>query len=85
MMQDEGQRTRIGAKPTIILVVGVNGVGKTTTIGKLANYFHLFKYKVMLAAGRHLPRRRCRTATDLGRTRRLRSYPPRRRRPTRPP
>lgn len=51
MMQDEGQRTRIGAKPTIILVVGVNGVGKTTTIGKLANYFHLFKYKVMLAAG----------------------------------
>ena len=32
MMQDEGQRTRIGAKPTIILVVGVNGVGKTTTV-----------------------------------------------------
>ena len=48
MLQDEGQRTRIGAKPTVILVVGVNGVGKTTTIGKLANYFHLFKYKVML-------------------------------------
>ena len=46
MLQDEGQRTRIGAKPTVILVVGVNGVGKTTTIGKLANYFHLFKYKV---------------------------------------
>ena len=42
MLQDEGQRTRIGAKPTVILVVGVNGVGKTTTIGKLANYFHLF-------------------------------------------
>ena len=51
MLRDEGQRTRIGAKPTVILVVGVNGVGKTTTIGKLANYFHLFKYKVMLAAG----------------------------------
>ena len=32
MLQDEGQRTRIGAKPTVILVVGVNGVGKTTTI-----------------------------------------------------
>ena len=47
MLQDEGQRTRIGAKPTVILVVGVNGVGKTTTIGKLANYFHLFKYKVI--------------------------------------
>ncbi|MBR2072029.1 MAG: signal recognition particle-docking protein FtsY, partial [Phascolarctobacterium sp.] len=41
----------IGAKPTVILVVGVNGVGKTTTIGKLANYFTLFKYKVVLAAG----------------------------------
>ena len=37
--------------PTVIMVVGINGVGKTTTIGKLANYYHLFNYKVMLAAG----------------------------------
>lgn len=51
MLADSGQRTRIGAEPTVILVVGVNGVGKTTTIGKLANYFTLFNYKVMLAAG----------------------------------
>ncbi len=51
MLTDSTQRTRIGAKPTVILVVGVNGVGKTTTIGKLANYFHLFNYKVILAAG----------------------------------
>ena len=51
LLADSGQRTRIGAKPTVILVVGVNGVGKTTTIGKLANYFTLFNYKVMLAAG----------------------------------
>ncbi len=51
MLTDSTQRTRIGAKPTVILIVGVNGVGKTTTIGKLANYFHLFNYKVMLAAG----------------------------------
>ena len=50
MLTDDGQRTRIGAKPTVILVVGVNGVGKTTTIGKLANYYTLFKYKVVLAA-----------------------------------
>ena len=50
MLTDAGQRTRIGAKPTVILVVGVNGVGKTTTIGKLANYYTLFKYKVVLAA-----------------------------------
>lgn len=51
LLKDSGQRTRIGAKPTVILVVGVNGVGKTTTIGKLANYFTLFNYKVIMAAG----------------------------------
>ena len=50
MLTDEGQRTRISGSPTVILVVGVNGVGKTTTIGKLANYFHLFNHKVMIAA-----------------------------------
>lgn len=50
MLTEEGQRTRISGTPTIILVVGVNGVGKTTTIGKLANYFHLLNYKVMIAA-----------------------------------
>ena len=50
MLKDQGRRTRIGHKPTVILVVGVNGVGKTTTIGKLANYYTLFKYKVVLAA-----------------------------------
>ena len=32
-------------------IVAQNGVGKTTTIGKLANYFTLFKYKVVVAAG----------------------------------
>jgi len=35
----------------IILIVGVNGVGKTTAIGKLANYFKLQKKSVLLAAG----------------------------------
>lgn len=50
MLTEEGQRTRISGIPTVILVVGVNGVGKTTTIGKLANYFHLLNYKVMIAA-----------------------------------
>ncbi|MDP2379705.1 MAG: signal recognition particle-docking protein FtsY [Pseudohongiella sp.] len=38
-------------KPYVILVVGVNGVGKTTTIGKLARRFQNQKLKVMLAAG----------------------------------
>lgn len=37
--------------PFVILVVGVNGVGKTTTIGKLARKFQSEGRKVMLAAG----------------------------------
>ncbi|MFL9814149.1 signal recognition particle-docking protein FtsY [Stutzerimonas sp. VN223-3] len=40
-----------GKKPFVILVVGVNGVGKTTTIGKLAKKLQLEGKKVMLAAG----------------------------------
>ncbi|OFE13195.1 signal recognition particle-docking protein FtsY [Pseudohongiella acticola] len=38
-------------KPYVLLVVGVNGVGKTTTIGKLARRFQQENRKVMLAAG----------------------------------
>jgi fused signal recognition particle receptor len=38
-------------KPFVILVVGVNGSGKTTTIGKLAARFHAEGHTVMLAAG----------------------------------
>ena len=38
-------------RPFTILVVGVNGSGKTTTIGKLAAQFHAEGRKVMLAAG----------------------------------
>lgn len=37
-------------RPAVILVVGVNGVGKTTTIGKLANYLRSFDKKVILGA-----------------------------------
>jgi fused signal recognition particle receptor len=40
-----------GAKPFVILVVGVNGSGKTTTIGKLAAKFRAEGRSVMLAAG----------------------------------
>jgi fused signal recognition particle receptor len=40
-----------GSKPFVILVVGVNGSGKTTTIGKLAEKFRREGRKVMLAAG----------------------------------
>jgi fused signal recognition particle receptor len=38
-------------KPYVIMVVGVNGVGKTTTIGKLAYQFNKAGYKVVLGAG----------------------------------
>ena len=38
-------------KPFVILMVGVNGVGKTTTIGKMAKFFEAQGHKVMLAAG----------------------------------
>ena len=41
----------VARTPFVILVVGVNGSGKTTTIGKLAAKFHAEGAKVMLAAG----------------------------------
>jgi len=40
-----------GAKPFVLLTVGVNGVGKTTTIGKLAHRFRDEGRSLMLAAG----------------------------------
>ncbi len=40
-----------GHSPCVILMVGVNGVGKTTTIGKLARYYMEAGKSVMLAAG----------------------------------
>jgi fused signal recognition particle receptor len=40
-----------GKKPFVILMVGVNGVGKTTTIGKLARRYQAEGRSVMLAAG----------------------------------
>lgn len=41
----------VGAKPFVILVVGVNGAGKTTTIGKLARHQKAAGKSVVLAAG----------------------------------
>ena len=40
-----------GQKPFVLMVVGVNGVGKTTTIGKLAHHLKREGAQVMLAAG----------------------------------
>ncbi|WP_301859511.1 signal recognition particle-docking protein FtsY [uncultured Megasphaera sp.] len=47
---DEPQRDWSG-QTEVIFIVGVNGVGKTTTIGKLANYYRKQGKSVMLAAG----------------------------------
>ena len=47
----EPQRIVVDKKPFVIIVVGVNGTGKTTTIGKLANRFKDEGKKVLLAAG----------------------------------
>ena len=46
----EGYQIPEGKKPYVIMVVGVNGVGKTTTIGKLAYQFKKGGLKVMLGA-----------------------------------
>lgn len=46
-----GFQVPIAKKPFITLVVGVNGVGKTTTIGKLAHHFKAAGNEVLLGAG----------------------------------
>ncbi len=45
------QTLRVGEKPMVILVIGVNGVGKTTTIGKLAGQLTETGKRVLLCAG----------------------------------
>lgn len=51
MLGDEDSKLDVESGPSIILMVGVNGVGKTTTIGKLANRYTKEGKKVLLAAG----------------------------------
>lgn len=45
-----GQELTLNTKPSVILVIGVNGVGKTTTIGKMAARFQKEGKKVILGA-----------------------------------
>jgi fused signal recognition particle receptor len=51
ILASSGGGLAIDHKPTVILVVGVNGVGKTTTIGKLASRFDRQNKSLLLAAG----------------------------------
>ena len=47
----EGQELNISTQPSVILMIGVNGVGKTTSIGKLAKSLRTQGKKVLLCAG----------------------------------
>ena len=49
-METGGAGLKLGTKPSVILVIGVNGVGKTTTIGKLAVQLRQQGKKVLLSA-----------------------------------
>jgi fused signal recognition particle receptor len=51
ILASSGQGLAIDQTPTVILVVGVNGVGKTTTIGKLASRFDRQGKTLLLGAG----------------------------------
>ncbi len=46
----EGEGLRLGSKPSVILVIGVNGVGKTTSIGKMAAELKSQGKKVIVCA-----------------------------------
>jgi fused signal recognition particle receptor len=50
-LADVARPLEITARPFVILVIGVNGSGKTTTIGKLAAKYHAEGKRVLLAAG----------------------------------
>lgn len=49
-MLGDAELLRLDTKPSVILVIGVNGVGKTTSIGKIAAELHANKKKVIVAA-----------------------------------
>lgn len=49
-MLGDAEPLRLDTKPSVILVIGVNGVGKTTSIGKIAAELHASKKKVIVAA-----------------------------------
>ena len=50
ILETEAGELNLSSKPSVILVLGVNGVGKTTSIGKIANELRLSGKKVVIAA-----------------------------------
>lgn len=51
ILKDDNSKLKLDTTPSIILVLGVNGVGKTTSIGKIANLLKSRGKQVLLAAG----------------------------------
>lgn len=49
-MIGEGEPLKLGTKPSVLLIIGVNGVGKTTSIGKIAAQLKADDKKVIVAA-----------------------------------
>jgi fused signal recognition particle receptor len=50
VLTDVGTAPAIGVRPHVVLVVGVNGTGKTTTVGKLANLYRASGRSVLVCA-----------------------------------
>lgn len=50
ILSEQDTSVDISNKPAVILIIGVNGVGKTTSIGKIASHYKAQGKKVMLAA-----------------------------------
>ena len=65
----DGGELNLSSAPAVVLVIGVNGVGKTTSIGKIALAFEKQRPPRDARRRRHLPRRRHRAACRLGRPR----------------
>ena len=51
ILEKGGNEMNLNTKPSVIIVIGVNGVGKTTSIGKIANLYKSQGKKLLLAAG----------------------------------
>ena len=51
LLEKEGLDLNLSTTPSAVLMIGVNGVGKTTSIAKIANFLTLSGKKVLLAAG----------------------------------
>ena len=81
-MAPEPARIPLDGEPTVILIVGVNGSGKTTTIGKLAHRLAELDQKVVIGAADTFRAAADRPARGLGRARRRPARAPGARAPT---